>query len=375
MHEYKVYVDEDETIYANNEIVQLANVNELLKTRSLDELLRQDALDVEKAEENVTWYHGNISRQSAESILKEAIEKQGSKDGLFLVWGRTSSKNDFSLSLVFDDRIYHFQIHQVFDGVYQMEDGRVIHGLDQLIVYYNNGAHELPTKLSNFCKAWAPPSHSRKYGVTNLLHRAVLGGDRDLVHRVLCHTKCPKVNAKDSKGEIYVLSDLIIIENLSVHDVTIGSAALHIAAFYGFDDVIDALLDYSADVKLLDTNGHTALHRACVNNNPKTIAILMRKGCSNVQARCPRNGWVPLHVAAMKGHIVCIKMLLLYNATHLPRSNDNKTPWDLAEQYGRQDCVQFLDGIEADLEKVDKIRQWPIPLNPEEVKKVLGFSS
>ena len=39
-----------------------------------------------------------------------------------------------------------------------------------------------------------------------------------------------------------------------------GSAALHIAAFYGFDDVIDILLDYRAVVKLLDTNGHTALH-------------------------------------------------------------------------------------------------------------------
>ena len=71
MSEDDAYADEDETIYANNEIVKLANVNELLKTRSLDDLLKQDALDVEKADENVTWYHGKISRESAESILEE----------------------------------------------------------------------------------------------------------------------------------------------------------------------------------------------------------------------------------------------------------------------------------------------------------------
>ncbi|XP_041357078.1 tyrosine-protein kinase HTK16-like [Gigantopelta aegis] len=202
MNEDDVYAGEDETIYTDDEIAKIAKVNELIKPHNLRKLLKQDALDVEKAEENLTWYHGEISRESAESILKEAIEKQGSQDGLFLVRDCTSSKNDFSLSLVFDDRIYHFQIHQVFDGAYQIDDGRVIQGLDQLIVYYNNDAHGLPTKLTNFCKGCAPPTHSRKYGVTNLLHRVCLSGNTDLTHVVLTHPDgCPNVNAKDSKGQ------------------------------------------------------------------------------------------------------------------------------------------------------------------------------
>ncbi|XP_041355788.1 tyrosine-protein kinase HTK16-like [Gigantopelta aegis] len=335
MNEDDVYVDEDETIYANNEIVKLANVNELLKTRSLDELLRQDALDVEKADENVTWYHGKISRESAESILEEALEKQGSINGLFLVRDSTASESDFSLSLVSDNKIYHFQIHQKFDGIFHIDDGPAIQGLDKLVVYYINGAYGLPTQLSSFCKGSTPPSHSRKLGVTNLLHRAVLEGDRNLVHRLLRHPKCPNVDAKNSKG----------------------SAALHIAAFYGFDDVIDVLLDYSADVKLLDTNGHTALHRACVNNHPGSVAILMSKGHSNAQERCPHNGWVPMHEAAMKGYINCIKMLVKFNAASFPRSKNNETPWDLAEKYGRRDCVQFFGSYKlADLPH--KPKEW-----------------
>ena len=35
-------------------------------------------------------------------------------------------------------------------------------------------------------------------------------------------------------------------------------------------------------------------------------------------------------------------MLLKFNAAPFPRSKNNETPWDLAEKYGRRDCVQFF---------------------------------
>ena len=40
----------------------------------------------------------------------------------------TATENDYSLSLVSDNKIYHYQIHQKYDGVFHIDDGPVIQG-------------------------------------------------------------------------------------------------------------------------------------------------------------------------------------------------------------------------------------------------------
>jgi len=63
--------EECDLLYANNAILNLANVSASLKHENLDELLRKDEIEVKKQDEAVAWYHGKISRESAESLLRE----------------------------------------------------------------------------------------------------------------------------------------------------------------------------------------------------------------------------------------------------------------------------------------------------------------
>lgn len=49
----------------------------------------------------------------------------------------------------------------------------------------------------------------------------------------------------------------------------------------------------------------------CQNNLPSTTELLITKGSANYQMRHAPTGKVPLHDAAQKGHIECIKVLLL----------------------------------------------------------------
>jgi hypothetical protein len=65
------YEDEN-SIYANDEILTQANVSELLRSHSLEELLIQDADRVKKADEAVSWFHGKISRGTSECLLRES---------------------------------------------------------------------------------------------------------------------------------------------------------------------------------------------------------------------------------------------------------------------------------------------------------------
>lgn len=74
MSDSSLYGENDEdydSIYANEDIEHLINVGELLKTKSLDELLKNDQSKTQEIDTKVNWYHGKISRESSESLLKE----------------------------------------------------------------------------------------------------------------------------------------------------------------------------------------------------------------------------------------------------------------------------------------------------------------
>ena len=63
--------DEDETVYANDEIRDLINVSELLKTNSLEDLLKENRKEIKEKEIQNEWFHGRIARDAAEEILKK----------------------------------------------------------------------------------------------------------------------------------------------------------------------------------------------------------------------------------------------------------------------------------------------------------------
>lgn len=111
----------------------------------------------------------------AEKLLKEYYHKYGdSLDGLFLVRKCSASPGDFSLSIICKGNCFHYRINHSIDSYYVLDDGPLIHGMDELIKHYRLDPHGLPCRLSaRFVPKTTLPSTSRIIGNSNPLHLAV----------------------------------------------------------------------------------------------------------------------------------------------------------------------------------------------------------
>ena len=152
------------------------------------------------------WFHGDISsRAEAEKVLTD----YGFEEGLFLVRNSSSSNCDFVLSVVHADSVIHYQIRR---HIYHLDEKaeealfslsvetRVIHGLDELIFYYQRQPKSgLQHKLGRFVPGNPCPTSVRLHGVENLLHRASIAGNTLIVKELLlCGGR--EISAKNHDG-------------------------------------------------------------------------------------------------------------------------------------------------------------------------------
>lgn len=86
----------------------------LLKTSSLARLLSQDREQLVAQSHFISYYHPRADRERAEQLLKATYGKTKA-DGLFLVRNCTASSQDFSLSLIYNERCYHYKIQLLYD--------------------------------------------------------------------------------------------------------------------------------------------------------------------------------------------------------------------------------------------------------------------
>lgn len=314
--------DDDDCVYANNPITELANITQILKTTEIEELLKSDKAEIEKADKPICWYHGKINRIHAERILGEKLQTTKKCSGaIFLVRGSSVSDNDFVISAVCQDQFYHFQIIEKFEGYYYMDGTKTIQGLDELIKKLQSKDVLIPIVPTDFCEGHPPPHRSRRFGRNNVLHRAIWEGCDKTVGIILSNALCPDINAKNE----------------------FGSTALHDACFYGFDRIPELLVDADADVHSLDSNGETPLHRACAANRVSAVQVLMTQGSADPMKRTPQNRWTPLHNAAAYGHVDCVRTLIVdFQVPCFPRDEEGFTPLDIAEKYGKDECCELL---------------------------------
>ncbi|XP_015522213.2 tyrosine-protein kinase Shark isoform X1 [Neodiprion lecontei] len=267
------------------------------------------------SEENIAWYHGDLSRQDAENMLKE----EGTEDGTFLVRNSSSSLGDYVLSVLHNGEVIHYQIRKhEEDAFFSIDDETTIHGLDTLIEYYQDSHHGLETVLRNPRIGKPPPHDTRRHGRTNLLHRATVQRNYTIVSELL---KCG-YRSLDAKNQL-------------------GQTAVHLAAMNGADEILRKLIQNKASVNCRDSAGYTPLHYACQSNLPSTVRILITGG-ANIQARNTKTGMVPLHEAASRGHNTVIQVLLSMNAPVNPRTMEDDIPADLAKRNGHVECAKLL---------------------------------
>ncbi|XP_026497829.2 tyrosine-protein kinase Shark isoform X2 [Vanessa tameamea] len=295
-------------------------------------------------EDNVNWFHGKISRDTAEKLLKEEGE-----DGVFLVRESNSSPGDFVLSVLHQGEVVHYQIRRHGeDAFFSIEEHTTVHGLDTLIQHYRGDSNGLVTRLSIVCKGQPPPHESRTQGTTNLLHRATEAGDYNIVSQLLA---CG-YRSRDAKNQD-------------------GQTAVHIAAKAGRDNILAKLIESGATVNVRDSFGYTPLHYTCQNNLPSTTELLITKGNANYQMRHAPTGKVPLHDAAQRGHIECIRVLLRLKAPSHPRTLAHDTPAQLAKHYGHTECYQLLKNYKPEESNTTKSHWYHGTLNRDEAVKTL----
>ncbi|XP_050666428.1 tyrosine-protein kinase Shark [Leptidea sinapis] len=308
----------------------------LLKTNSF--LLRMNR------EDNVNWFHGKISRETAEKLLKEEDE-----DGVFLVRESNTSPGDYVLSVLHQGEVVHYQIRRHGeDAFFSIEEHTTVHGLDTLIQHYRGNSNTLVTRLSVVCKGQPPPHESRTQGTTNLLHRATEAGDLNVVSQLLA---CG-YRSRDAKNQD-------------------GQSAVHLAARAGRDKILAALIDSGATVNVRDSFGYTPLHYTCQNNLASMTEMLISKGHANYQMRHAPTGKVPLHDAAQRGNIECIKVLLKLKAPAHPRTIAQDTPAQLAKHYGHTECYQLLKNHKPAPSNTTKSQWYHGTLNRDEAVQIL----
>jgi hypothetical protein len=75
--------------------------------------------------------------------------------------------------MIYENDVYHFQIINQIDSYFFITYGRTgqFHGLDSLILYFQERSHGLPCKLSSqFIPGECLPKKYQLYGFTNPLH-------------------------------------------------------------------------------------------------------------------------------------------------------------------------------------------------------------
>ncbi|CAF4975961.1 unnamed protein product, partial [Rotaria magnacalcarata] len=265
---------------------QEQSVTNLVKIHSLSQLLKRDREQLLTQSRSIAYYHPHIDRDKAEQFLRAKYTRY-KRDGLFLLRDCTTSPHDFSLSLVCGDKCYHYKIQLIYDIYFSIDLGPQIAGIESVISYYQQLSDGLACILSNdFVQGQPPPTAVRRFGSTNTLHRACKQGNFDIVKKILSPETLvnrPDVNGKDS----------------------FGSTALQEAT--------------GAHVLSRDTNGATALHKAAAGNRPSTLLILIAEGFADYE-----------------------ELLLDCGAPLRPRTDQGKTPLDLAEEVKSEESISLL---------------------------------
>ncbi|CAK9301665.1 unnamed protein product [Gordionus sp. m RMFG-2023] len=357
-------------------------VKELLQKYKLEILLKNEKEYVYELLSDLSWYHGNIGRTTAESMLRERIYE----NGYFLIRNSISIENELVLSVIYNCNILHIPIiqHQfgltfqlyVENSKNEVAASESIQGIEKCVQHYQEFQSILPCQLSKYFVAGRPPpSHLCKFSFNRLTHIFSFSGDETLLLAILKQTK-PNLNE---------LQSLLNSKSLD------GSTVLHLAAKHGHRSIFFAIIQY---IYLLlnvnkaqqtpqeimahsfniiydilsarDSLGDSIFHILCKHSDIIILSALLDKQILRESLNFDKNFEVKVitkedflkrdSFSALLSSIFikllqqpnpfteCIKMLLTFVKVAIdPRNFSKETPMDLAINNGHTQCADYLE--------------------------------
>ncbi|XP_074640786.1 ankyrin repeat domain-containing protein 66-like [Tubulanus polymorphus] len=129
----------------------------------------------------------------------------------------------------------------------------------------------------------------------------------------------------------------------------LAGLVLHEAATLGDYDSLEEYLSsgkYDVNLKDAEWGFRTPLHWACTKGYVECIRLLLEYGAKGTSRMV--DGWTPAHCAAEAGKLTSLRAL---HTAHVPMNKTSKygdTPKRIAEIYGFDDCVKYLEMAEQE---------------------------
>ena len=121
---------------------------------------------------------------------------------------------------------------------------------------------------------------------------------------------------------------------------------VHLAAFFGLDDITTALLKHGYHPDPKDTFGRTPLSRAAASGHEAVVKLLLETEKVDVNSK-DSYGRTPLSWAAGNGHEAVVKLLLETEKVDVDsKATNGRTPLSWAAENGHKAVVKLLENAQ-----------------------------
>ena len=152
-------------------------------------------------------------------------------------------------------------------------------------------------------------------------------------------------------GSLYIVKKLIETKQIEVHkEMNVLTDLYHIAAFGGFKDTLEYLLQIGVPVNAKDSNGISALHFSAkffCTDQENAVKLLLDKGANiNISSNF---GETPLHAASKHKQFQMVNLLLDYGACVDAQNNKGETALHISARKGKLSIVRKLLSEQASI--------------------------